>query len=524
MTLTVVVGSSGSGTLYVGSIVLVVVATLILTAFRSFAYPGKTTFLNDTTKSHKCTYIRQYHNIRPYIAVSKIPNFDPTQLPFWDIYVQEGKADTIPVGGTMAGTFTPGLSGGQRKLLLFELIYQRTAAQRDLLLVLDEPFAGVTDDFVPWIIARLQLMNQRHNILLVTNDHVETLKNLADNTIVVSAVDRSKVQVNGWNDVDRDKVILALSVGDDYVYQGPFVADYKFFFDVEVWNNRGLFGVAVFTLFSFTLFLPTFWNSASDQAPLVFVATSWISFLCINPYLITLVDWRNFMSEEAEALLHSSKASNKAMKCVLTLVLFLLLSFMEFGCSNAVINGFDSIRFWMAMLLDSSSLTSPYLFFGLYTHLTFEAVQIFAFMPFLFMIFFSTTYSPGSGVGVLKELRYLFVRFYFYCMIPSIQDEMEECPAESVIMLYMVLSSFFFLALFVAFKVVKKIIKSGKNKQIVDYHNKMRDAEFHDLQVELYRESVLLKDISQREDCHSLLSATREIPFGESEVSNTTYE
>eukprot|EP00621_Florenciella_sp_RCC1693_P001810 CAMPEP_0182527462 /NCGR_PEP_ID=MMETSP1323-20130603/3863_1 /TAXON_ID=236787 /ORGANISM="Florenciella parvula, Strain RCC1693" /LENGTH=42 /DNA_ID= /DNA_START= /DNA_END= /DNA_ORIENTATION= len=42
MTLTVVVGSSGS---------------------------GKTTFLNDVHKQNKCTYIRQYHNLRPYIAV-----------------------------------------------------------------------------------------------------------------------------------------------------------------------------------------------------------------------------------------------------------------------------------------------------------------------------------------------------------------------------------------------------------------------------------------------------------------------
>ena len=42
----------------------------------------------------------------------------------------------------MAGEFTAGLSGGQRKLLLFELIYQRTKSQMNLLLILDEPFAG----------------------------------------------------------------------------------------------------------------------------------------------------------------------------------------------------------------------------------------------------------------------------------------------------------------------------------------------------------------------------------------------
>jgi uridine kinase len=96
MTLTVCIGASGS---------------------------GKTTFLNDVYKAHKCIYIRQYHTLRPYITVKTIPNFDESQLPFWDIYVREGKADTIKVGGTMAGQFTAGLSGGQRKMLLFEIIY-----------------------------------------------------------------------------------------------------------------------------------------------------------------------------------------------------------------------------------------------------------------------------------------------------------------------------------------------------------------------------------------------------------------
>ena len=84
--------------------------------------------------------------MRPYITVKRIPNFDPTKLPYWKIYESEEKADSIKVGGTMAGEFTAGLSGGQRKLLLFELICQRTANQSELLIVLDEPFAGVTDD------------------------------------------------------------------------------------------------------------------------------------------------------------------------------------------------------------------------------------------------------------------------------------------------------------------------------------------------------------------------------------------
>jgi hypothetical protein len=139
MTLTVVVGASGS---------------------------GKTTFLNDGTwlrlfptsdttikalnpcslcvrfcacaatvaKQHQCTYIRQYHGIRPYIAISKIPRFDSTKLrklhflrryliciadhgavdsflahkitAYWSIYEREKTASTIKAGGTMAGNFT----------------------------------------------------------------------------------------------------------------------------------------------------------------------------------------------------------------------------------------------------------------------------------------------------------------------------------------------------------------------------------------------------------------------------------
>jgi len=169
MTLTVVVGNSGS---------------------------GKTYFLNEVHGAHKCIYIRQYHNVCPYIMVTKIPNFDYTKLPYWSIYKKEGTAATIKVGGTMAGEVTVGLSGGQRKLLLFELIMQRVQSQSNILICLDEPFAGVTDDFVPYIMKRLSELKNNHQIVIVTNDHVDSLKSMADNTIKVSALDRSRVQID----------------------------------------------------------------------------------------------------------------------------------------------------------------------------------------------------------------------------------------------------------------------------------------------------------------------------------------
>jgi ABC-type multidrug transport system ATPase subunit len=112
------------------------------------------------------------HQLRPYIRVKDIPSFTPQNLPFWETYVRE-KNESVVIGGTMAGENYAGFSGGQRKLLLFELIYQRTLTSKDLLICLDEPFAGVTDDFVPFILERLKIMSKTHNLLLVTNDHVK---------------------------------------------------------------------------------------------------------------------------------------------------------------------------------------------------------------------------------------------------------------------------------------------------------------------------------------------------------------
>ena len=387
-----------------------------------------------------------------------------------------------------------GLSGGQRKLLLFELIYQRTAEMNDLLLVLDEPFAGVTDDFVPWIVNRLNEMGKKHNVLLVTNDHVNTLKEMANNTITVSAIDRSKVQVNGLNNVNREKAILALSVGDDFAYNGSMMDDMRFFLNVEVFKNGGLVGVGVFTVIAFSLFLVTFWNSARSQASLIYAASSIVAFFCLNPYLLTLADWRNFMSEEAEALLHSSKTNNKFMKTVLTVILFLIVSLIEWGCVNGVVNGFEGGEIFVGMLVDIFSLISPFLFFGLNTKLSNEAVEIFSLMPFMFMIFFSTTFSPGSGVNGLKELRYLFTRFYLFCSIPAIQDSMEGCPDNDLNTLYLILSGLIFTVFFVTYKVFHLASTSMKKKKVFTQKSKLKDDEFRDLQVELYGESVLLKN------------------------------
>lgn len=364
--------------------------------------------------------------------------------------------------------------------------------KRDLLLVFDEPFSGVTDDFLPFIVERLNLMRKQHNILLVTNDHVGTLTRLADNTIVVSALDRSTVQVNNLQNVPRDKAILALSVGNDYVYNSSW-SDLKFFYDVEV-KNVGLMSIVIFTTIVYSLFLATFWNSSPDQGSLIIVAASLIAIFCVNSYYLGLTEWRTCMVEESEALLHSSKLTNTNLKTSLGLFIILVVSLLEWGIVVAVVDGFEAGKYWLGIFMDSFSMTLPFFYLGLYTNLPFQAVDIIGSLPFMFMIFFSTTFSPGSGAPGLKDLRYLFSRFYLFCMIPDVQDQMEGCPNDDVNVLYMVLSGLIGLVFFILYEIFKCLVQLTRDNKALRKKDMLKDEEFTNLQLSLYGSGVLLKD------------------------------
>jgi hypothetical protein len=51
-------------------------------------------------RSIRRTVGSRLHTPGSQITVSKIPEYDPTGLPFWNIYIKEGKSRTIRVGGT----------------------------------------------------------------------------------------------------------------------------------------------------------------------------------------------------------------------------------------------------------------------------------------------------------------------------------------------------------------------------------------------------------------------------------------
>jgi len=430
----------------------------------------------------------QYHTARPYIPVKGIPNFDPTQLPYWDIYQREGTADKIKIGGTMAGEFTAGLSGGQRKLMMFELVRQRVAAQTDLLICLDEPFAGVTDDFVPYMVKRLNEMREKHNIVLVTNDHVHVLKELADNTLTVSAIDRSTVSINGNQKVDRRKALLALSVGERFQYQSS-VADLKFFFDVEVKSNAALIGLGGFVMFLFGMMLLTFWNSTISSASLIVIAGEILAYFSLNPYLLSTVDWRNYMKEESEALMHSSIYVNMVLRSCLTTVLGIIIWNIEYGVINAVVDGLNTFDFWLGIILDNFSTTFPLYFMGIFTTANAQEVEMIGSLPFLLMLFMSTAYSPGAGIPVVKELRYVFTKFYFWCYLPGVAEDMEGCPdTRAATLTYMTLASFFWVFIFMVIQCI--FFVKGKKEATKRERSaaELLDDDFADLQVELYGE------------------------------------
>ena len=66
-----------------------------------------------------------------------------------------------------------------------------------------------------------------------------------------------------------------------------------------------------------------------------------------------------------------------------------------------------------------------------------------------------------------KELRYLYARFYFWCMVPAVKDTMEGCPPSNLNLLYLILSALIGLFIFLVVIAVLKI-KKGQQKAVME--------------------------------------------------------
>ena len=175
----------------------------------------------------------------------------------------------------------------------------------------------------------------------------------------------------------------------------------------------------------------------------------------------------------------------------MTLLLLLLTSVIAFGCLNLVIDTFTTWDILVSMLFDGASLAFPFICFGLYTKLPLQQVQIFSSMPFFFMIFFSATFSPGAGVDGVKELRWLFSRFYFWCQVDGVKENMEDCPADEELVLYTVLSGC--LGIFLFLIVMGGLHLKGTHQGITADHKRAEISakpEFVQLQADLFKNTT----------------------------------
>lgn len=230
------------------------------------------------------------------------------------------------------------------------------------------------------------------------------------------------------------------------------------------------------------------------------------------------------MIEEAEALLHSSKSMNRFLKMCLAITLLVIISTVQFGCQNLVIDTLKSGYFYFAILFDNLSLMVAILCLGLYTDLPDQQVQILGGMPFLFMIFFSTTFSPGAGLAGLKNLRYLFSRYYLWCEVPGVKEGMEGCP-EQYNLLYLILAALFVPFLFAVYMVVRGCFRNlHHEKAAISRRESMKSMAFAELQVELFGEKALkrLQHMGSSVDLEKLASSF-EVESTTGSIRSTTF-
>jgi hypothetical protein len=113
----------------------------------------------------------------------------------------------------------------------------------------------------------------------------------------------------------------------------------------------------------------------------------------------------------------------------------------------------------------------------------------------------------------VKEVRYLFTRFYFWCMVPGVKDQMEGCPVSETwnIILLIVTSFLVVLVLIISCAVASTWTKHFSKGKTSSGNKSVRidDAECQKLQHELYhmteeeKKARILARKDQREEIAS---------------------
>ena len=182
-----------------------------------------------------------------------------------------------------------------------------------------------------------------------------------------------------------------------------------------------------------------------------------------------------------------------ALKSVVSLMLLIVIITLAWGCLVVVLDTpvTNDANMWVAMLFDLASLTLPHICFGLYSALPLQIVQTVSSLPFLFMIFFSGTFSPGAGVEGLNGLRFLFSRFYLWCRLPDVAPFMEGCPPKSELTTYTILSGCLGLFLFLVLQSVRALVARARADKEKHRHEEIAQRpEYQQIQTELYKNAT----------------------------------
>jgi len=151
---------------------------------------GKSTFV-ESLAPH--IFMSQYHAIRPDGVVDTFYPMAQLKLPF---LVSKG---TRFGGQLMPGLDVKGLSGGQRKLCIcahINLVVIRSA--KKLIIVLDEPLAGVTSNYIGYVTDMIHEWSKRGNsVAVIDNDHHEHTTNQGWGRIKIDQ--RVVVHIDGNN-------------------------------------------------------------------------------------------------------------------------------------------------------------------------------------------------------------------------------------------------------------------------------------------------------------------------------------
>lgn len=344
----------------------------------------------------------------------------------------------------------------------------------------------MTEDFVPFIQDRLETLRKRHNVVLVTNDHIDACTEMADNVLLVSALDRSHVVLNDTEKIDRQKAILALSTGEKFVYETLGWNAIDFFVQVEVIHNPAVLSVFAFLVVSFGCFLLGFWDSTTEFLDLVVLAAGFVDIFAINSWIIALAEWRDLVTEEAQALVHASRSTNIQLKIIQTVVMSFFVCVISWGVLVAVVDDVKNWKVLVGFYFDHLAVVLPYFCFALHTNMNPQNVELVASLYILFVIFFSSSFSPGGGLPGIKGLRYLFSRFYFWCILDI--DGMEGCPEQdSHSMAYLILTAFVETAIFLAVKGLFKVRDSFHKQAAHSMRESLEsDEDFIRLKAQLY--------------------------------------